>query len=589
MPPSTSEPNADQDEALILARSGGPVTPIQHGEWTAEVRGDEIADICFAGVKLLRAIRPVIRDRDWNTVSVRVAGIADSPDGLTTTLAFADDEIAFDAVLRLHVDRHRLTVVFEATSTQPSWTNRTGLVVLHRPDDAGSAVTVIHTDGAQEAGTWPVDISPHQPFCDVAGFEWTRDGVAAVLSLDGEVFETEDQRNWTDASFKTYGTPLSKPFPVIYRPGDTIRQTAVVSARMKQSWQRTATPTTPDTVTISPTVVGQMPPIGLGAALFPPANLVPGAPRYESVLVELTGSDERWPALLSVAADQAAALDCGLDVRIVTDRPAAVRGVVGSLPGRVVRVGIFDPAGHITTARLWEALRDAVQQARIDAQLVGGTRAHFTELNRRRDDIPPDIDELTFSLTPQMHASEVPHIIDSLTAQRTVALNAVRLAEGRPIHIGPITLARRFNAVATTPPPGPGTDAQRATDPLLQTGFAAAWTLGSVAALSIPGITSLCYFEAAGPRGIDRFGVRIPAGEVLDDLAGRRGLPLLAVETPADIVALAIQVSAGAVELIIADLTGQSRQVRIATPGSNVSVVALAPWGVAHLDTVVSP
>ena len=33
-------------------------------------------------------------------------------------------------------------------------------------------------------------------------------------SLDtGDVFEMEDQRNWTDASFKTYCTPLRQPFP----------------------------------------------------------------------------------------------------------------------------------------------------------------------------------------------------------------------------------------------------------------------------------------------------------------------------------------------------------------------------------------
>ena len=32
--------------------------------------------------------------------------------------------------------------------------------------------------------------------------------------MEGETFETEDQRNWSDASFKTYGTPLALPLPV---------------------------------------------------------------------------------------------------------------------------------------------------------------------------------------------------------------------------------------------------------------------------------------------------------------------------------------------------------------------------------------
>ncbi|MFL6117559.1 MAG: hypothetical protein ACJ786_40335, partial [Catenulispora sp.] len=525
MPHNTFEQLKDDEQALILARGGAAGIPVRHGQWSAEVRGDEVADICFAGVPLLRAIRPVIRDRDWNTVPVRVEAMEHSPDGLTAMLAFRDDEVGFDGRLRLLVDRDRLTVILEATSTQQSWTNRTGLVVLHRPDDAGSTVSVRHTDGTLETGTWPVDISPHQPFHDVAGFRWIRDGVQAELSLDGEVFETEDQRNWTDASYKTYGTPLSRPFPVLHRPGDTIRQTATVSARVTEQVGHTVAGA--GVVRLTPTVVGSVPPIGLGAALFPPPHLVPGPRRYAAVLVELTADEQQWPELLTAAADQAAALDCGLDVRIVTDRPEAVSRVVGLLGGRVIRIGAFDPTGHISTAALWQALRSAVQTSRIEAQLVGGTRAHFTELNRRRDDIPADVDQLTFSLTPQMHASEVPHIVDSLTAQRTVALNAVRLADGRPVHVGPITLTRRFNAVATTPPPDPAIDAQRATDPLLATRFAGAWTLGSIAALSVPGISSLCYFEAAGPRGIDQDGVRTQAGQVLDTFADRAGLPVL--------------------------------------------------------------
>ena len=34
------------------------------------------------------------------------------------------------------------------------------------------------------------------------------------MIFNGETFEMEDQRNWTDASFKTYCTPLSLPYPI---------------------------------------------------------------------------------------------------------------------------------------------------------------------------------------------------------------------------------------------------------------------------------------------------------------------------------------------------------------------------------------
>ena len=102
--------------------------------------------------------------------------------------------------------------------------NRIGLVVLHPTDDAGRAVRVRHTDGGVTAGSWPTDVSPHQPFRDVAGFEWSRDGLTATLSLGGDVFETEDQRNWSDGSYKTFCTPLRLPFPVEIKAGTTVSQ-----------------------------------------------------------------------------------------------------------------------------------------------------------------------------------------------------------------------------------------------------------------------------------------------------------------------------------------------------------------------------
>ena len=99
-----------------------------------------------------------------------------------------------------------------------------------------------------------------------------------------------------------------------------------------------------------------------------------------------------------------------------------------------------------------------------------------------------------------MHATEVPHVVETLPMQRLVALNALRIGSGRPLHLGPVTLKARFNAVATD---GIDADAEAmATDPLQPEGFTAAWLLGSIAALSVPGVESVSYFEATGPRGI---------------------------------------------------------------------------------------
>ena len=40
-----------------------------------------------------------------------------------------------------------------------------------------------------------------------------------TTTFEGDLFEAEDQRNWTDGSFKTYSTPLASGYPLHARPG----------------------------------------------------------------------------------------------------------------------------------------------------------------------------------------------------------------------------------------------------------------------------------------------------------------------------------------------------------------------------------
>ncbi|MEK6344846.1 MAG: hypothetical protein V4737_13535, partial [Curtobacterium sp.] len=95
---------------------------------------------------------------------------------------------------------------------------------------------------------------------------------------------------------------------------------------------------------------------------------------------------------------------------------------------------------------------------------------------------------------------------------RWVATSASRLAAGRPLHVGPVTLRPRFNAVATSPRPRV-TDATAAggygphlvpdaTDPDQHSAAARVWTAAAVRALSVPGVATVTLGELWGPRGI---------------------------------------------------------------------------------------
>ena len=93
---------------------------------------------------------------------------------------------------------------------------------------AGSSVAGRRTTGVQLDLRFPELVAVEQPidgFTDLAALTYDAPGgLRLELTFEGEAFETEDQRNWIDASFKTYSTPLSLPRPVILRQGTRIEQ-----------------------------------------------------------------------------------------------------------------------------------------------------------------------------------------------------------------------------------------------------------------------------------------------------------------------------------------------------------------------------
>ena len=53
--------------------------------------------------------------------------------------------------------------------------------------------------------------------------------VKAEVRFEGDTFETEDHRNWTDASFKTYVRPLALPWPYVLPKGETFTQSVTLT------------------------------------------------------------------------------------------------------------------------------------------------------------------------------------------------------------------------------------------------------------------------------------------------------------------------------------------------------------------------
>jgi D-apionolactonase len=134
--------------------------------------------------------------------------------------------------------------------------------------------------------------------------------------------------------------------------------------------------------------------------------------------------------------------------------------------------------------------------------VIGGTDLWFAELNRDRPD-PSTVDGLVYSVTPQVHTFDEESIAQSLEAQPDTVRTGMTFAAGMPLVVSPITLRPRDPIDAEMPNPAQaGRSLPFSVDPRQSSLFAAAWTVGSIGALSYAGAASLTYYETVGWRGI---------------------------------------------------------------------------------------
>ncbi len=561
--------------------------PWSSGPWSLERRGDELADICYDGSVVLRMVRAVARDGDWNTVPAAVAGMREQDGRLDLDLHLHGLGAQIDATLSV-IAGETLRFEFDAVSRAAFQRNRLGLVVLHPPAVAGDPLIVLHPDGAHGIlAISPSESRPTSPHSTSPASNWRHDGFTARLGFEGDIFEMEDQRNWTDASFKTYSTPLSRPFPVLLPTGAHVAQ--AIELRVRRDDPAATSPAGP----VHLTPHGAVPELLIGAATAPEAGPAVATPA-SGILVEL---DARAPNF-RLALARAGASGLPLDVRIVADSAAQLDEVLAALdPALVARLGVFSPTSHVTEPMLWRHLTAAAARLGLDVPLIAGTRAHFTELNRYQQRLPADAGGVTFSVTPQMHAQERSQLVESIAMQAVVARDASRIAAGRPVHIGPVTLRSRFNAVATTAAPaergdlrdgyGPGL-LEDATDDRQLSSALAAWTVASFAALSSSGAASIAYFEEWGPRGLmDATGAPFPVLGAIELLHSLRGSTLLLASTVGTDIHLLGARGPGGIVIIGANLSPREKTVEVTWPldGENGHAQLTIPaFGVSRLD-----
>lgn len=464
--------------------------------------------------EVLRMIYPAVRDHNWGTIAPQISNekIVNEPEyfEISYDCLYQSGEVSFQA--RYHIKgTAEGEVSFEMVGEclESFRKNRIGFNVLHPPEAAGAKVVVGHTKGENEEGAFPVYISPHQPFMDMQYIRWQAGDLWAKVEFEGDIFEMEDQRNWTDASFKTYCTPLAIPFPVRLDKGKKIRQSVKFSLENAQ-------PDDSFSDKVVELAVGTyryaLPKIGVGQSSEINQMTVKDLAYFNRLAfshyrvdLHLYHGDleKNWTRAVAESKLLNLPLELALHFGKETVRELGnLKDLMEADKPKVKKLLIFSKDYKTTPSSLLEQVLPDLRAMFPEAQIGAGTDCFFTELNRERIKTR-GLDFLTYSLNPQVHQFDNQSLVETLEAQSYTVESARQFADNLPIQVSPITLKMRFNPNATGPEPDtPKGELPPQVDTRQMSLFAAGWTIGSIKYLAESKVSAVTYFETLGRRGM---------------------------------------------------------------------------------------
>ncbi len=199
---------------------------LRAGPLSAELEAGNLRYIRYEGRELLRAVSFIVRNNNWGTYNPEISelNITQTGDSFRVTYRAvtrdSEQEFRYAAEIAGSADG-TLSFLAKGLAVTDFVTNRTGFVVLHPVEGvAGKPARVEHVDGRMVETAFPELIDPVQPMMDLRAITHeAAPGLSVTCRMEGDTFEMEDQRNWTDASYKTYVRPLALPWPYTLAAG----------------------------------------------------------------------------------------------------------------------------------------------------------------------------------------------------------------------------------------------------------------------------------------------------------------------------------------------------------------------------------
>ena len=571
--------------------------PLRAGPLTLVFEAGDLRYLRVGNREVIRRIYAAVRDENWATIPAVISNLKCEAEAdsfrISYTCTHRERGIHFvwQAQIRGEADG-TIHFEFDGIAKSTFLRNRIGFCVLHPIREcAGAKVRALYMDGTEKELRFPDIIAPEQP---VNGFSNLR-GLAHEISTDcwaeltfaGDAFDTEDQRNWIDASFKTFCTPISLPFPVEIKSGTKVKQAVTLRLSSDVAYTTlTAEHSKVVTLQVDRAVKHPLPALGLGMASH-------GRPLSESEVsrlvvlglihlrCDLRLADPDWRAKLRSSARDAVELGVALELAIHLPADGggdfvAVRKELTGLRVDLTRAMVFRDGQKST---LPDDLAAAIAELLDCGMPIGaGTNADLYQLNLQRP--PAEADFIAWSMNPQVHAFDIASLAETPEAVVQQVTSVREYFPGSPAVVSPITFKPRFNPVATGSAAATAPNAQPSQVDARQLSlFGAGWTLAMIKALAQGGAESCTFFETTGWLGVmeseagsplpETFpsipGAVFPLYHVLADVAEFAGGEVLQIETSAPLAVVACALTLGSrTALLLANLSGEARQVELA-------------------------
>ena len=468
-------------------------TRVTHGGFTLDLAREAIRNIRYEGVQIIDLLYTAIRPSDWSTLKsdeyaadLKISG---NDYEITITESFTSALVATTKVILSA--GNTFSVEYELKGLAEYSVNRWGICFcLDTADWMGASVI-----SSGNSYSLLRDISPQRVVDGVVQGLFPESHEMQFIAADqrylkvvsnGKVLEAEDQRNWTDNTYKIYSGSLKEPRPFTTSPGSSWKQN--VNFEVGVPKQNNSDPTK-----ILVREIEALPSIGLQFNSDP--LLTPDDLEKALVLLEIdhlrVNAESLTPQKIATTASNGLILETAL---LSSNQNEILKAEVVQLSERV-------PAGsRLLIQREGREVVEADDLPKNESlnTFIPGTDAYLVDLHREKFEFTNSV---SYSITPTVHSADTETIFKTLSTQKeSIEFAQKHLAP--QVFVSPITFSARGN-----PETGHSRDqrinfADRDSAMHIRTIVGAAWTLGSIYAVASAGAFSGSWHELFGEHGI---------------------------------------------------------------------------------------